>query len=432
MKRSLFLRILLPLFLVLSLCWIVFIFILGRASFKELHEVLDQQMIQTAQMLTVPMDYSKLPELYYSDPDDEEYRIHFVVWNDKQEVLVADQRGEILPSSFDHNGFYKVSQGKESYRVYTYHNPLTKNSASAGYPSSVKEEILHEVVEKFWLPWFLGLAILALVVLISIRWGLMPLSRLRREMESRDPRNLEAFTTEVPVELENLKAELNRLVAQIRKQMEKERRFTADAAHELKTPLAAIRVQTEVLEMDLPDGEMKAQARKIMQGVDRTDRLVEQLLALSRLDERTMLAKKSPLQVQDIFLKQGDILSDLLRNKEAKLSVSREADFALEGDELLMGILFKNLIENSLKYSPNGVSIHLAVNAQGFSVADTGPGMSAEYLQRAKERFYRPEGQAQPGSGLGLSVVEKIAEIHGLKMSLENREQSGLVVHFVR
>lgn len=98
MKRSLFLRILLPLVLTLSLCWIVFMAILGRASYKELYEVLDQQMIQTAHMLTVPMNYDKLPELRFSEGADQDYAIHFVVWNKDNEILVADKRGHILPS----------------------------------------------------------------------------------------------------------------------------------------------------------------------------------------------------------------------------------------------------------------------------------------------------------------------------------------------
>lgn len=430
MKRSLFLRILLPLILTLSLCWIIFIAILGRASYKELYEVLDQQMIQTAHMLTVPMDYKKLPELRFSENVDQDYAIHFVVWDKNSSILVADKRGHILPSSFGENGFYKIRNDDEEYRVYTYHNLDTETSASAGYPSSVKKEILWEVVEKLWFPSGLGLFALAVVTLLSLWWGLRPLKSLQKEIQQRGPHNLEKFSTEVPFELKNLKEELNRLVDQIRRQIEKERRFTADAAHELKTPLTAIRIQTEVLALELPEGGLKLQSQKILQGVDRTNRLIEQLLTLSRLDEKQFQTKNESLNVKAIFQEEVNDLRDFIEKKSAHITITSSDDFALQGDKFLLGILFKNLIENSLKYSSDGVKIELHIDRQGFSVKDSGPGLPSEMLSRVHERFYRPEGQLQTGSGLGLSIAERIAELHGLKMKVENAPEKGLKVSF--
>lgn len=431
MRQSLFLRILLPLSLAMSVCWILLVLILGHASYRELYEVLDQQMIQTAQMLTVPMDYSKLPELRYSGKsEDQEYQIHFVVWNEGKDVLFADKRGSVLPSSFESNGFYRVENASEEYRVYTYHNLTSRISASAGYPTSVKKKIVEEVIEKFWLPWLLGLALMGAVALLSLWWGLGPLRKLQKELKTRDPRHLQKFSTEVPFEVQNLKNELNRLIDQIRLQMEKERRFTADAAHELKTPLAAIRVQTEILAMDLDSEEQKKQAEKIMQGVDRTNRLIEQLLTLSRLDEKEVHAKKSALDLANLWNRQKESLKNLIEEKAAHVSLQQQGAFSLEGEEVLLEVLFKNLIENSLKYGPQGVHIELVISPQEFSVTDNGPGVAAEKMERVKERFFRPEGQVAPGSGLGLSIVEKIAELHGLEMTLSPQSPQGLKVSF--
>lgn len=433
MRQSLFLRILLPLFFALSFCWILLIFVLGRASYKELYEVLDQQMTQTAQMLTVPMDYQNLPELRFSekDDDDDEYKIHFVVWNKEENVLFADKRGNVLPSSFDQDGFYRIYSGGEEYRVYTHHNSLTGLSASAGYPTSVRTKILKEVVEKFWAPWLIGLLALGLVTYLSLWWGFRPLTRLQQEIQQRDPNHLEKFSTEVPFELRNLKAELNRLIEKIRTQMDKERRFTADAAHELKTPLTAIRVQAEILAMEVDEGHLKKQADKIMLGVDRTNHLIEQLLTLSRLDEQKS-QRYMPIQLPDVFTKQQDELKHLIERQRAQVRLDVQEPFVLEGDEVLLGVMFKNLIENSLKYSPPGVEISFKMNSQEFSISDNGPGLPADILERVRERFYRPEGQKEAGSGLGLSIVEKIAELHHLKMILRSPPQGGLQVSFVK
>lgn len=436
-RNSLFLRILLPLFVALSFCWVLFIFILGRASYKELYEVLDAQMIQTAQMLSVPMDYEKLPEIRLSDSKkdkdtEDDYKIHFSVWDKTEKILYADKRGDVLPSSFEKNGFSKIKSGNAEYRVYTYHNAFTSLSASAGYPTSVKTEILKEVFEKFWIPWLLGLAALIIVVFLSLWWGFKPLYRLQKEIKQRDPNHLEIFTTEVPRELKNFKLELNRLIEKIRKQMDKERRFIADAAHELKTPLTAIRVQTEILAMETDENAHKNQANKIIQAVDRTNHLVEQLLTLSRLDEREYLPDKKVLTLEGVFLEQVNELKSMINRKNAQISLECKEKFKLEGDETLIGILFKNLIENALKYSSDGVKISFQMDSYEFSITDNGPGLSSEVAPRIGERFYRPEGQRETGSGLGLSIVSKIADLHGLQIQFEQPVDGGLKVKFTK
>ncbi|MGZ3769796.1 MAG: ATP-binding protein [Bdellovibrio sp.] len=434
-RSSLFGRMLLPLLIALSVCWIIFVFILGRASYKELYEVLDAQMIQTAQMLSVPMDYGKLPQLRISEnvkesEDNDDYQIHFSVWDNNENILYADKRGDVLPSSFEQNGFSKVKSDSSEYRVYTYHNRLTGLSASAGYPASVKTKILQEVIEKFWLPWLIGLFALVFVLFLSLWWGFQPLYRLQREIKQRDPNHLEKFITEVPFELNKLKAELNRLIEKIRLQMDKERRFIADAAHELKTPLTAIRVQTEILQMDSEGTAQKTQSNKIIQAVDRTNHLVDQLLTLSRLDEKDHLQDKKILSLDEIFKTEINGLMVLIDQKKAQVAVLSKERFEIKGDQILMGILFKNLIENALKYSSDGVKIAFDMNSMEFSVADNGPGLPKEVLQRIGERFYRPEGQSETGTGLGLSIVMKIAELHNLQMTLENLKDGGLKVKF--
>lgn len=426
-RTSLFVRILLPLTLTMSLCWVILLFILGRASYHELHEILDQQMIQTAQMLTVPMDHKNLPELKFSgkddDDDDQEYMIHFVVWNQSQEIIFADSRGELIPRSFDKNGFFEIANKDSHYRVYNYQNTKTGLFASAGYPASVKNEIISEIIEKFWWPWLLGLLSLLGVAILSLWWGTKPLRQLQKELKARNPRHLEKFTTPVPFEIQNLKNELNRLIDQVRNQLEKERRFTADAAHELKTPLAAIRVQTELLSMDLKDQDLQIQTEKIMQGVDRTNRLVDQLLTLSRLDETQLKKQKHTLNLVRIFSRQVETLQSLIADKNAHINIKENGSFVLEGEEFLLEIMFKNLIENSLKYGGKDVHITFTVNTDNFSLEDNGPGVSSEKLQRLTERFYRPEGQTESGSGLGLSIVDKIAELHNLETQVTSDSQ---------
>jgi two-component system sensor histidine kinase QseC len=385
-------------------------------------------MIQTAKMLTVPMDYVNFLEPHFNISENNpgsEYDMHYVVWTEEMTILLTDPTANILPSSNMTSGFHKIAAYGKEYNLYTFFNPKTKLNASAGYPTSINKKIIIDIIEKFWLSWLLGLFSIGTVNLICIKLGLKPIYKLGEEIGSRDPDNLNTFKTEVPFELKNFKEELNRMIERIKKEIEKERRFTADAAHELKTPLAAIKVQTEILSMDIENESLKKQVDKIISGVDRMNHTVEQMLVLSRLDDDPEIKKtRTKINFHGIFTS----LSQEFSSERLKLDF--QSDFILHGDSFFMEVLLKNLIENSVKYSDSGVEITLGVNENEFFVQDTGPGISSDLLQRVRERFFRPCGQKKTGSGLGLSIVEKIAQLHGLEMKLYSEPGAGLKASF--
>jgi two-component system, OmpR family, sensor histidine kinase QseC len=229
---------------------------------------------------------------------------------------------------------------------------------------------------------------------------------------------------DVPAEMQPLVAELNGLLARIDNMVEVERRFTADAAHELRTPIAAIRAQAQVaLGAGTNTAQRELALRTTLAGCDRAAHLVDQLLALARLEAGTTNSQETC----NVSALAQQVAADL-----APAALSREQDLALEADRPcaiaangpLVTMLVRNLLDNALRYSPDGarVLVRVANTVQGqvvLEVHDSGPGMAQADLQRLGERFFRVLGHSQPGSGLGWSIVRRIAEVTGARVEAQ-------------
>jgi two-component system sensor histidine kinase QseC len=243
----------------------------------------------------------------------------------------------------------------------------------------------------------------------------------RRRADDRTP-----ITTRVPSEILPLTQALNALFKRVADTLEHERRFTADAAHELRTPLAALKIQAEVLALVEDDGARQHALKQLMNGIDRAHRLIEQMLALSRLDPLTGPAQREPIAWHALAEQARDDVLPLAMQRAAQIEIIGAEGPALNGDPMLLALLLRNLLDNALRYSPPEASIQLQLSPQAVAVCDNGPGIPEEELARVRERFYRPPGQEMAGSGLGLSIVERVAALHGLRLELANRPEGGL------
>jgi two-component system sensor histidine kinase QseC len=254
----------------------------------------------------------------------------------------------------------------------------------------------------------------------AVRQGLAPLRGLSRHLAGRQPQALEPLpTTNLPAEMQPLVRALNGLFERIQSLIESERRFTADAAHELRTPIAAIRAQAQVALGAGPDEAQRNHAlHATLAGCDRATRLVEQLLMLARLEAAPEPAP--PLATVNLSALAQRLAADL-----APAALARHQTLALEApdvcpvaaNELLLGVLVRNLLDNALRYSPDGAQVLVQVGLESgqvvLQVKDSGPGLSEAEMARLGERFYRVLGSGQSGSGLGWSIVQRIAEVLG-------------------
>lgn len=302
---------------------------------------------------------------------------------------------------------------------------------AVGQEYDYRNDMAWNLVSGQLLPWLGCLPILLLAMMVMIGLELRPLRRVADDLHRRAPDDASPISTDrVPCEVLPLVESLNSLFTRTGDMLVRERRFTSDAAHELRSPLAALRVQTEVVQLSGEDTEMREHAlQNLTTSIDRATRLVDQLLTLSRLESFGSLDELEQIDWAGLISQTLGAQDATAHAKGIALRFEQTGTpAAMEGQSLLLSLMLRNLVDNAVRYSPAGSVVTVRLNGQEIDVEDQGPGISDEHLARLGERFYRPPGQEQTGSGLGVSIVKRIAQLHGLRVVYRNRAEGGLQV----
>ena len=309
-----------------------------------------------------------------------------------------------------------------------------------GEQTASRNTILQAVLRSVLLPLGFALPLLALAGWWAVRQGLSPLRQLSQVLTQRRPQALEpVILTDTPTEMQPMINALNGLFGRIQQMVAAERRFTADAAHELRTPIAAIRTQAQVaLGAGMDTAQRDRALHFTLAGCDRATRLVEQLLLLARLENTTPppVGPTTPVDLSAVTRRVGADLAPTALARHQTLALEAPIPCAVAGDELLIGVLIRNLIDNALRYSPDGAQIQVRVSQESaqplLQVEDSGPGMTEAEIARLGERFYRVLGHEQPGSGLGWSIVKRIGDVLGTRIKVQRSPQWGGLAVSVR
>jgi two-component system sensor histidine kinase QseC len=425
-------RLLLLLLIAAPLIWALAVGIaLWRAS-VEINEFFDSQQVRLAQQVAALLPSAQLdgpprraPALPADSGAAELEDLSIAVWNDRGELLLSDREGAALPFDAAVEGFADLNLGEASWRVY-YLRGNGPWRVAVGQATDERGEVLRDLLASQLLPWLLMLPVLLAVIAASVRRGLQPVREIVREVQQRRADSLAPLSiAKVPAELQPLLASMNDLFARIARALEHERRLTADAAHELRTPLAALRAQWEVAQLAANDAERAQAHARIGEGIERLSRLVSQLLALASAESGSGPVFTEAVDWHRVLEKALSDCLPLLDGTGTEVTVGwpeRGAPLPLPGDESLLAALVRNLVDNALRYSPPRSLVAVRFTTQALVIEDQGPGLAEAQLERLGDRFYRPAGQAQSGSGLGISIVQRVAELHGLAVRLENRD----------
>ena len=293
-----------------------------------------------------------------------------------------------------------------------------------------REEIAEALGKSLIWPLAAALPALALAIWLGVGSGLRPLSEVRAQLARRSAADLAPLeTARAPAEIEPLLAELNRLFGRIEQAMGRERRLTADAAHELRTPLAVLSTQAQVARRALDDASRNEALDALVDGAERAARLIEQMLTLARLESGQTAATAS-LELREIVRAAMAEVASRALAKGIEMELADGPPVWLEGHAALLGVLARNLIDNAVRYTQPGGRVQAAVRpGPMLEIRDNGPGVPAGELSRLGERFHRLAGQNESGSGLGLSIVLRIAELHGARVNFAPAEPGrGLAV----
>ncbi|HKM15186.1 MAG TPA: ATP-binding protein [Marinospirillum sp.] len=360
-----------------------------------------------------------------------ESKVVFQVWQENELIL----RSRNAPGSRltqQKTGYALEQVDDQIWRVFVLNHPQQQQIIMAER-EDVRGELVDKIALRTLLPDLLGVPALALLIWLTIGKGLKPLEHLAEVLRNRDPHSLQALhLTDLPQELKTIQEAINLLLQQLRALREREQRFIADAAHELRTPLTVLSLHSQNALQAKDPQDRKESLKQLQQGIQRTTRIVSQLLTLARLEPESSfpLEKINPLRVSRQVLAD---LAPLAMQQQIELELFNEeptTNWSISMELGSLEILLQNLVTNALRHSTSGQSIQVRwqrwLQGHRLEVIDHGCGVSDQQKPLLVQRFYR-QGDFY-GSGLGLAIVARIVERHKGRLKLLDTPKGGLTV----
>lgn len=391
--------------------------------------LISDQRIDVASAATMLTDGAGLPEELTGDYS---HRLSCQIWSLDGTLVGRSGSAPDGRLSAQDTGFTDSTVNGEEWRVYSVINEALGVRVMVGDSHTVRDRLVRDVTTGLIVPALLILPVLAALIWLSVQRGLLPLDRLARGLTQRTADNLTPVAVDtMPHEIRPVGTALNGLFARVSAARARETAFTSFAAHELKTPLAGIKTQAQVA-MRATDAKTRTGAlTRIQSGVDRTDRMVRQLLSLASVDS-TQNSLDAQVNIVAILRDTVDDLSRLAAAKNVSIDLPHSTDRTLRGDPVLMAVALRNVIENAIAAAPAGSEITITLEAIDdrlrICVMDRGPGIADEDRARVTDRFFRGAGATASGSGLGLAIVKTAIERLGARLSFSPRPDGGEVV----
>ena len=399
-----------------------------RAEVEQADVLLDYHLRQLALALRDRTYDSAMPPPL--QPNDTEFDYSIQVWNQDGVTLYYSYPPHVFPNRAQ-LGYTTVRTSEGPWRVFAMQTG--SEVIQVAQPMSRREQLAAHAAWESLRAFLLLFPVMGLSVWVLVGKGLAPIARLARAIAARTPTAMEAVSEQVPSEVQPLVHALNALLARLKAALQTQRQFVADAAHELRTPLAALQLQVQLVERAEDDTQRAAALAELKQGLDRTTRVVRQLLTLAREEPEAMPAGIQPVRLDSLIESVVDEYRQVSALKNIRLQLSSSVSEPLvTGDEASLHTLFANLLDNAVCYTPPGGAVSVRVQRVRASlqvvIEDSGPGIPPQDRQRVFDRFYRREGVLESGTGLGLAIVKAIADRHGMRVALDDAAGGGLSV----
>ncbi|WP_354684944.1 sensor histidine kinase N-terminal domain-containing protein [Cupriavidus necator] len=396
--------------------------------------VLSQQVREVNGRITLQLPLSAR-EILRADETDS---IYYQVVGKRGEYIAGDQDLP-LPSEEDqgHAGLVSLRDdrvaGNDVRVAYTY---IELKHVSGTQPVLVqvaetldkRARLANEIIKGVILPQFVILPLAVVLVWFGLSRGLQPLAAIQQRIRARNPGDTSPIDERAaPQEITPLVGSFNDLLARLDQSVQTQKRFIADAAHQMKTPLAGLRMQAELAQREQSPEELRRSLAQIAGSSERTAHLVTQLLSLARMEN---LAGTGGMAALDLSALAREVVKDWLPQAWAReIDLGLDADdhpVMVQGNRLMLTEMLNNLLDNAIRYTPRGGHATVRVSADAFEpfayldVEDTGPGIPPAERERVMERFYRVLGTNSEGSGLGLAIVREIVQQHGGEVRIDD------------
>lgn len=419
---------------VVTVAWLVMMLMSYVDAHHEVDELFDAQLAQTAQTLLALASHAD--DDHVEDLSDTAHKyqrsLRFQIWQSDGRLLLRSGTAPEMPLT-QADGFSEVEDANGHWRYFSQWNAEKNLQVQVGENHTIRDELIGHIAWRLLLPALFGLPLMGFGVWVATHRGLVSLDEIAQQIAGRDPQQLQAvMPNRAPTEIRTMLEALNGLFVRVEKTLENERRFTADAAHELRTPLAALQAQLHVAMHARDENERACSFVQLKTGLVRASHLVDQMLLLARLDPQSGLPDPKPVCLASIV---ETVCADL---GSQILSQRLDFDFAADEGAMVTGhapwlqVLARNLIDNAVRYTPVGgkLKVLVAQVSEGvvLTVMDSGPGIPIAERQEVLKRFYRLHQGEHPGSGLGLAIVQRIADLHRARVTLDETDGVGLKV----
>ena len=422
-----------------------------RAGLQEAGEMFDARLVQSTRVLVSLVDepLNDLSEhpgepivlrgwhgesegvgeaLAFSDGHAYENKLAFQVWDAQGRLLLRSDSAPAAPLAALAPGYADVVIEGAAWRTFTLRSPEGMWFQS-GERADIRDELAEDIAEGTLLPLLLSLPLMALLIWGSVALATRSLRRLSEDIGERDPERLAPLdTSRVPREVRGLVGAINGLLQRLDAALARERHFVADAAHELRTPISALKVHADNARLATRGDERLAAQRLLSESVARVERMVAQLLSLSRAENISGMRERRRLRLDALVGTEVEDVRALAERKGQTIRLDL-APVQVDGDELGLSLLARNLLENAVRYTPGGGTIHVSTSTDGvvalFRVEDSGPGIPEDARKRVFDRFYRQLGSGQEGSGLGLAIVQEVVAAHRARITLDSSRSLG-------
>ncbi len=414
----------------------------------EVEEIFDANLAQSTRVLhgiinreSIKHKQDILDSLHLKDSLEDDYahdyerKLAFQIW-DGEELVIKSPFAPTSPLSQLKPGFASIHIDGAQWRAFSLYSVHDKWWLILAERTDIRGELTEDISNNHILPILIFIPILTLLVWFITKKGLAPLQRISQKVKKRHYKNLKNVDEqEAPLEVNDLLIEINRLFSHLNEAHERERRFIGDAAHELRTPLASLLIHNENAIDESENLDQEESLISMKQGISRLSHLVGQLLSLSRSESSIGDKQFSRFDVGQLCHQTFDMLQVKAEQKQQAYSAHIDSDSCLIlGNSALLQSLLRNILDNAIRYSPASADVTLEClredNKVVIQISDSGPGIPFELRERVTDRFYRVAGSGQQGSGLGLSIVDKIADLHQAKWQLLDSKLGGLCVRF--
>lgn len=404
-------------------------------SKHEILEVYDAQLVHSAKVLLQLTEHEITQDREFNlgleNPDlahRYERNLAFRIWvgND----LITESPNTKDFKSFEANpGFSNHTIGKHEWRFFVFLDPVNQIKIEVSERTEIRTELIIQLMVSLLIPSFLFMPVILFIIWIGVSKVLKPVIKISAAVDQRSSEDLSAMPfVSLPKEIAPLILALNGLFKRLEESFKHEREFTDHAAHELRTPLAAMKTQTQVLmkqSKHMP--EFEHGLANLQASINRAIHLVEQLLSLARLQHETL--ERKPCNLSDLLKEAVDSVEQIAQEKGVTLHHDIAADYGVVAHDESIAILLRNVLDNAVKYTPRHGRVDIVLSKTGLlTIADTGSGLSDSDKERVFERFVRADKTGQTGSGLGLSIVKWIADAHSVDIKISDNKPNGLIM----